>query len=74
MIVKVIAYTPVGTFASNAESVTPKAAEELSKSLEKANKFTNLTLKNGDRSVYLPSEVIKQTVFVVEITQEEGDA
>jgi hypothetical protein len=73
MKVKAIAYTPVGTFESNIETASPAAVTELLKSFEKPEKITHLALKNGDQTIYLPAEVIKHTVFVLEVTQEDGE-
>jgi hypothetical protein len=73
MKVKVIAYTPVGTFASDIKEGTPEEVKTLSECFEKTEKFTYLSLENGDQTIYLPAEVIKHTVFVLEVTKEDGE-
>jgi malate synthase len=74
MLLKVIAYTPVGTFESSIKPGTPEEVKTLHECFEKTEQFSYLSLENGEKKIYLPKEVIKQTVFVVEVTQEAGDA
>ncbi len=62
--------SPLGTFESDVAEVdiTPEQVDEVKRMYEQCHKLNYLSIQQGSKTVYIPAEVIRQSVIILDVS------